>query len=943
MNDKMLEWTGERYLPFVDPKVCGAEIHYEHLHRYAFAAQFVKGKKVLDFASGEGYGSYMLSKEAKLVTGVEIDEKTVKHASSSYISKNLEFMQGSILKVPIEGEKMFDAIICFEAIEHVEEHEELMKEVKRLLKDDGVFIVSSPNKKAYTDDPDYHNPFHQKELYFDDFKNLLNNYFTNTIFFGQRVYTASNLWCLTSKEAPNNYSEFLIKKGDDEFYFSDGKNPLYFIAVASNADLNERYNKRSYLVDASNILIGDYKRQINEFNVVVQERDEHIRNLDAHITNISGQLTEKDKQITELNATVQGKDVHIHDLEVEIDAIFSKLREKEQLLDMLNAAVQGKDVHIQNLEAQIDAISSQLKEREQQLDLLNAAVQGKDAHIQNLEAQIDAISSQLKEREQLLDTLNVTVQGKNEQIKDLELQIDSVSGQLHDKKERLREMDTENLRILSELNSMKSGVTWGTVTKWHSLVEYLMPPMTRRRKWYDLGIIGLRTITNEGWASFWWKYKQYRASKRVVQSSVKSGKIESPKLDVLSEKKSVDLIEKIVSVVIPTKNAGPDFDFTLEKIRTQKGIKEPELIVVDSGSTDETVKLAEKYGAKVYSIKPEEFNHGLTRNYGAEKATGDYILFMVQDAIPIGNYWLYKMVNVLESDTKIAAASCRQVPRSDADLFACFSIWNYHKVLDFSEDKIAEFASDFDKLSPTEKRKLCRLDDMCNLVRKDVFDEFKFKDIRYAEDLDLGVRLLKEGYKLAFLHSVGVVHSHSRGASYFIRRYYMDNKILQEIFNYTEYYPECNFDELSYSILALYSALNLSVVSIKDSLQQSSDGNRYTDAIIKLEGLIQENLNVQEIKFDGDQFLDEFFHKIDESIKGRKTNEKLMNFIFSHYQNLLNDLKKFIMSYNPTEEDFIATLYKLFSIAVTSALVIKLPKYKDNRAGMIESLLEGGK
>ncbi len=58
----MLEWTGERYLPFVDPKISGAEVHYEHLHRYYFALYFVKSKKVLDLACGEGYGSYILSK-----------------------------------------------------------------------------------------------------------------------------------------------------------------------------------------------------------------------------------------------------------------------------------------------------------------------------------------------------------------------------------------------------------------------------------------------------------------------------------------------------------------------------------------------------------------------------------------------------------------------------------------------------------------------------------------------------------------------------------------------------------------------------------------------------------------------------------------------------------------------------------------------------------------
>ncbi len=65
----MLEWTGERFLPRVE----GAQINYEHLHRYAFAAELVKDKKVLDLACGEGYGPYMLSREAESVIGVDKD------------------------------------------------------------------------------------------------------------------------------------------------------------------------------------------------------------------------------------------------------------------------------------------------------------------------------------------------------------------------------------------------------------------------------------------------------------------------------------------------------------------------------------------------------------------------------------------------------------------------------------------------------------------------------------------------------------------------------------------------------------------------------------------------------------------------------------------------------------------------------------------------------
>ena len=183
-----LEFTGERFIPWME----GAQIHYEHLHRYAFASQFVKGKKVLDLASGEGYGSSLLSKEADTVVGVDIDGNAVEHARNKYSTQNLEFLQGSILEIPITGNNKFDVIVCFEVIEHVEEHEKLLSEVKRLLKKDGLFIVSSPNKKTYSDEISYNNPFHKKELYFNDFKNLLNKYFRSFIFFGQKVYDTSN-------------------------------------------------------------------------------------------------------------------------------------------------------------------------------------------------------------------------------------------------------------------------------------------------------------------------------------------------------------------------------------------------------------------------------------------------------------------------------------------------------------------------------------------------------------------------------------------------------------------------------------------------------------------------------------------------------------------------------------------------------------------------------
>src|SRR5438093_10255188 len=85
----MIEWTGERYVPWME----GAEIGYEHLHRYAFATQFVRNKRVLDLASGEGYGSNLLAKTAKQVVGIDIDEQAVRHAANKRSEEHTSELQ----------------------------------------------------------------------------------------------------------------------------------------------------------------------------------------------------------------------------------------------------------------------------------------------------------------------------------------------------------------------------------------------------------------------------------------------------------------------------------------------------------------------------------------------------------------------------------------------------------------------------------------------------------------------------------------------------------------------------------------------------------------------------------------------------------------------------------------------------------------------------------
>src|SRR5690606_13277305 len=152
-------FTGER----LETSICNGNT-INHLHRYAIAMSLIKGKTVLDIASGEGYGSHLMSFESQYVYGVDINDEAIKRAAKKYQRDNLKFIVGSTSNIPIETNSI-DVVISFETIEHHNEHDQMMNEVKRVLKPEGTLIISSPDKYFYSDLRNYNNPFHVKELY----------------------------------------------------------------------------------------------------------------------------------------------------------------------------------------------------------------------------------------------------------------------------------------------------------------------------------------------------------------------------------------------------------------------------------------------------------------------------------------------------------------------------------------------------------------------------------------------------------------------------------------------------------------------------------------------------------------------------------------------------------------------------------------------------------
>lgn len=235
--------------------------------------------------------------------------------------------------------------------------------------------------------------------------------------------------------------------------------------------------------------------------------------------------------------------------------------------------------------------------------------------------------------------------------------------------------------------------------------------------------------------------------------------------------------EGVVSVAIPSYNAGDDFKTLIPLLKSQKNIGKVEIIVVDSGSEDGSADYAESEGCKVIRIPQSEFSHSYARNLAASNATGDYILFMTQDAIPDGEKWIAGLLKpVLINDA--VAVSCFEKPKNGSDLLARVSNWanaDYLGIL--HQDRIMEMPkkSNFNSI-----RRNGQLNDVTCLVKKDIFDQFKYRG-DYAEDLDLGVRLIKAGYKTALLSGVKVIHSHTRPCFYHFKRAYVDSYTLKKI------------------------------------------------------------------------------------------------------------------------------------------------------------------
>jgi len=258
-----LPFTGERFVP-------GArgEIWVEHWHRYHFAARFAAGKRVVDAACGEGYGSALLARSAGSVVGADLSAEAVAHARQAYAGvANLSFVQAPCTALPLPDASA-DLFVSFETVEHIREQEAFLDEIARVLAPEGLLLLSCPNKREYSDRRGFTNEFHVKELYRDELAALVARRFGYARWYGQRPSFFSVI-------APEPRSETghlaEVSEGDPAEACAALGEPLYFVVAASRSigTLGMLPATLSVLADRDDWVHRDYEKVMRELTITV--------------------------------------------------------------------------------------------------------------------------------------------------------------------------------------------------------------------------------------------------------------------------------------------------------------------------------------------------------------------------------------------------------------------------------------------------------------------------------------------------------------------------------------------------------------------------------------------------------------------------------------------------------------------------------------------------
>jgi GT2 family glycosyltransferase len=245
-------------------------------------------------------------------------------------------------------------------------------------------------------------------------------------------------------------------------------------------------------------------------------------------------------------------------------------------------------------------------------------------------------------------------------------------------------------------------------------------------------------------------------------------------------------VDPDVTVAVPVLNAGPQLSALLAAVRAQRGLRDVELLVCDSGSRDGSAELARRHGATVIEIAPHEFGHGRTRNLLMERARGRHVAFLTQDAVPAGERWLERLLSGFAEADDVALTYGPYLPRPEASPMVSRELAAWFAGLSPTR------APRLDRLSPSERGLPARellgargyFTDVNGCVARRAWERVPFREVSYAEDHALAQDMLRAGFAKVFVPDAGVLHSHDYSPWGWLQRSFDEARALHEIYGW---------------------------------------------------------------------------------------------------------------------------------------------------------------
>jgi len=238
------------------------------------------------------------------------------------------------------------------------------------------------------------------------------------------------------------------------------------------------------------------------------------------------------------------------------------------------------------------------------------------------------------------------------------------------------------------------------------------------------------------------------------------------------------------SIIIPTKNGVKYLAEVLSAIVNQEADFDYEIVIVDSGSCDKTLEIIKKFQVKLLQIPPQDFNHGVTRNYAISKSNGEYLVMLTQDATPASPRWLASFIEPMERDSQLAGLFGKQIPRPDCNPIDKRDLENHFKNNFGEKLSIQEIGTGQDAVQKHEadKHRLNFFSNTNSCIRRSVWQKIPFQKLDMAEDQRWAHDVLFAGYKKGYAPQAAVWHSHNYTPRQYLKRFvdeYRSHKILQ--------------------------------------------------------------------------------------------------------------------------------------------------------------------